>query len=607
MADGAPRALALARTRALALAGWTPEAQVQPEASNQRTGTPLCQTRTLALTLSLTLALTLVGCTCTAKTTPPPITRAAGQVAQAVIGNEHNKRSAIGINLSSVVDWSTEHAFVDVFKTSRQWFSSAEGKWGDDRPLDIDEHGWVRSLKPGQWARTLALWEIDHYPAGKYVVLYDGKGELYYDRGPASNRFVEEESKPGRHIVDIDPARGNQGLALIIKKTDPSDPIRNIRVIMPGGVCSDDALRYCDDSTPCEGTATCQSFEQHHERVLFNPRFLKRITKFSVVRFMDWMATNDSQQSKWGDRPKVTDAQWSIKGVPLEIMIALAHRLQAEPWFTLPHLADDDYVNRFAATVRDKLDPKSRVWVEFSNEIWNDQFEQSRHVAKACAAGRREDSNYNGSHLCYAERAIQVFHVWNTVFGDQSKRVVRVLGSHAASAWASERILSHLDAHKHADALAIAPYFGSTATPENETELLAMDTAALINKTRQVHLKETIGFINEQAALSKKFGIDLVAYEGGPAYDAVFGSENNDRINALFDAVSRDPKLAPLYVELLNAWKKSGAKTFVHFSSCGRYTKWGRWGLLEYITQPRDTAPKYDALLRFIDDNPRWW
>ena len=49
------------------------------------------------------------------------------------------------------------------------------------------------------------------------------------------------------------------------------------------------------------------------------------------------MATNDSEQSAWKDRPKVSDARWSGKGVPLEIMVELANRLKTEPWFTLPH------------------------------------------------------------------------------------------------------------------------------------------------------------------------------------------------------------------------------------------------------------------------------
>ena len=104
----------------------------------------------------------------------------------------------------------------------------------------------------------------------------------------------------------------------------------------------------------------------------------------------------------------------------------------------------------------------------------------------------------------------------------------------------------------------------------------------------------------EQVAIAKQYGLELVAYEGGPAYDAYFGSENDDRINKLFDASEPAPRMGKLYIELLNAWKAAGGKAFVNFNSCGRFSKWGRWGLLEYIAQQERQAAKYDSVLTFI-------
>ncbi|MGB5194913.1 MAG: hypothetical protein WBN70_18150, partial [Polyangiales bacterium] len=59
--------------------------------------------------------------------------------------------------MAGVVDYSTDMPFVDLFKSSRPWISGSDEKWDDGRPLDLDEYGWVRSLKPGQVARTLML------------------------------------------------------------------------------------------------------------------------------------------------------------------------------------------------------------------------------------------------------------------------------------------------------------------------------------------------------------------------------------------------------------------------------------------------------------------
>ena len=62
-----------------------------------------------------------------------------------------------------------------------------------------------------------------------------------------------------------------------------------------------------------------------------------------------------------------------------------------------------------------------------------------------------------------------------------------------------------------------------------------------------------------------------------------------------------------LYLTYLARWKALGGQLFVHYSSMSNYSKWGRWGSLEYMGQPRSTAPKFDALQQFITDNPPWW
>ena len=520
-------------------------------------------------------------------------------------GSALNAKSPIGSNLAGIADWATELPFIDIFKTSRDWISCKEGVWGDDRKLDLDANGWIRSLQPGQCARALALWDTNRFPAGNYTVLYEGDGDIVYDEG-ASNRFVAAESVPGRHIVDIDPKRGNQGLLLTITRTNPDNPIRNIRVLMPGGVCTEEMTRWCDASNGCGEAGSCEPFDKNYDKVIFNPYFIKEVQRYSVIRFMDWMATNDSKVSKWSERPRLEDARWSTHGVPLEVMVELANRIKVEPWFNMPHLADDDYITRFATQVHKSLDAKSRVWVEFSNEVWNGIFQQNPDVAR-CESGKGEDGDYNKSHLCYAERSLEVFALWRSAFLDNPGRVVRVLGSQSESAWATKRILGHRDAYKHADAVAIAPYFGQTARPENTDELVGMNVDALVKQVKEQTLPKTIADIKEQAGLAAEHQLPLVAYEGGPAFDATFGAENNDRINALFDAINRDPRLAAMYIELLNAWKGAGAQLFVNYTSCDPFSKWGRFGLLEYVTQPREDAPKYDAIQTYIESTPRWW
>ncbi len=111
---------------------------------------------------------------------------------------------------------------------------------------------------------------------------------------------------------------------------------------------------------------------------IFNPDWLTRIRGAKQLRFMDWMATNDSTLALLADRPKPDDYTWARQGVPVEIMVALANELKADPWFTLPHLSEDALVRFYAQTAFDALDPALKAWVEYSNEVWNWQFAQAR-------------------------------------------------------------------------------------------------------------------------------------------------------------------------------------------------------------------------------------
>jgi hypothetical protein len=69
-------------------------------------------------------------------------------------------QSRLGMNLSGPADWSTEYAFVDVFRLSRKWISQRKGApWGKGPELERDDNGWVKRLDPDCWADTPMLTE----------------------------------------------------------------------------------------------------------------------------------------------------------------------------------------------------------------------------------------------------------------------------------------------------------------------------------------------------------------------------------------------------------------------------------------------------------------
>jgi len=485
-------------------------------------------------------------------------------------------RSRLGINLSGIADWGTEHPFCDAFKTARPWISQRNGApWGQGPALDLDEFGWVRRLEPGTWAETL-LFTAGHAPKGTYTCLHDGEGTLEIRGG---GRITQRA--PGRLEFELLPEKG--ALFLQLRATHPDRPVRNIRVLMPD----------------CDATS---------DPGPFRPAFLNRWRGFNTIRFMDWMDTNNSEQRTWSDRPRPEDAIWSRRGVPVEIMIELCNRLGANPWFCMPHQADDDYVRQFAILVHARLRRDLVVYVEYSNEVWNSIFGQYRYAAEQ---GRRlgfADKDWEAAWRFNAWRARQIHRIWEEVFGGR-ERIVRVIASQAANPHVTEQTLRFRDSARHFDALAIAPYFSLNVAPQRSghvppaEEVASWSVEQLLDHARHHSLPEAVEHMRAQRALAEKHGLRLIAYEAGQHLVGIQGAENNDALTRLFQAANRHPAMGELYRDYLDAWLNvAGGDLCCLFSSCGAYSKWGSWGLLEGSDQT--TSPKYDAVIRWNRAHP---
>ncbi|MDY0167967.1 MAG: hypothetical protein RBS80_15570 [Thermoguttaceae bacterium] len=481
----------------------------------------------------------------------------------------------LGMNLNGPADWNTELPFVDVFRLSRRWISQRKGEsWGKGPELDLDKHGWVRRLAPDCWAETpLCTIERGHYPAGQYTVLYEGRGEIDF-WGAASVAARE----PGRMTIDVDPSRG--GLFLRLKETDPDDYVRNIRVIMPG-------------------------FENTYLENPFHPAFLERWQGVACFRFMDWMHTNGSTIETWADRPTPESATFTGRGVALEVMIDLCNRQRADAWFCMPHLADDDFVRRFAEMVKDRLHLDLKVYVEYSNEVWNNQFPQTRYsweMAKKLGLGP-EERPWEGGGMFYARRSVEMFKIWAEIFGG-TERLVRVIAWQAGNThWMDKIVLPFEDAYKHTDSLSIAPYI-SMNVPESGKELTADEVARwpldrVLDHMEQHSLPRAIKAIEASKAIADKYGFSLTAYEGGQHMVGVAGGQDNETMNALFHEANRHPRMGEIYRRYYEAWTAAGGDLFCYFSSVGRWSKWGSWGIMEYYDDDPRQSPKFLATMRW--------
>ena len=245
----------------------------------------------------------------------------------------------LGTNLTAISDWTRQWPFVDIFKLARAWIPQQEGQpWGQGPPLQLTPDGWPASLQPGQFAETIIFDNqlednAASYPSGNYTLLYDGEGTIAFDLGSAT---IVGQS-PGRMVVNVPGL--SIGVFVKITQTNPANPLRNIRFIMPG-------------------------FENVYQTQPFHPLFLQRLQNYRVLRFMEWMFTNNSAVQHWSDRALPSDYTKAQKGVDLETMIQLANTLHVAPWFNIPHAATDDYVQQFARLVYQQLDPDLPVYIE---------------------------------------------------------------------------------------------------------------------------------------------------------------------------------------------------------------------------------------------------
>lgn len=504
------------------------------------------------------------------------------------VGSDHNAASPIGTNLSGITDFSGEWTFRDPFKQSRSWTSSSKDIWDDGRKLDLDENGWVKSLLPGQVARTVMYWHDGekHYPGGQYQILFEGEGRL--TTFPQRVTAIE----PGKLTLWVNPAKG--GISLTVESTNPQNYIRNIRILAPDGTCPATDLASCPAPTEAEADRAPSRFL---------PVFLDSIKSYRALRFMDWMATNNSTISSFDQRPKVTDAQYSVKGVPVEIMVELANMMKTDPWFTMPHLADDDFIAKFAEYVRDHLDADRLVYIEYSNEVWNSLFGQAGYAREQGLKLGLSSNDFEAQLRFYSRRSVEIFRIWEKVFSG-TDRLVRVMASQASTAWASETVLGFEDAYRLTDALAIGPYLGGYAgEPEQESRFEKMSPEELIADLHENGLPGIREWLAKQKETADRFGVDLVAYEGGQHLVGVGNVVNNQRMTDLFLATNRHPAMKELYLAYLDAWKKAGGGLFMHFVNTSAPSKWGSWGAFEYSGQPLADAPKAAALDAFIRNN----
>jgi hypothetical protein len=186
---------------------------------------------------------------------------------------------------------------------------------------------------------------------------------------------------------------------------------------------------------------------------------------------------------------------------------------------------------------------------------------------------------------------VEIFAIWDSVFADAARqRLVRVLPTQAVNTWAARRIITFEDAYKHADVLAIAPYFGWTPDLNEAQEAIDLGAGGVLARLDAEALTKIIAVMGENKKLADEFGLKLVCYEAGQHLVGVGQAVGHDRLTQLCLEVNGHAGMGPLYRRYYDAWEQVGGDLMCHFSSVGHWSKWGSWGLVEYGLNPTPTA-----------------
>ncbi|MFM8598784.1 MAG: hypothetical protein ACKOB8_07215, partial [Mycobacterium sp.] len=534
------------------------------------------------------------------------------RVSSVTTGGPGTGHMAVGMNLENVVDWSPAWTFTDAFTASRPWISQAFNpqtfglSWeaADAPTLDLDSDGNVRSLKTWtrngvamrQFAGTLMFNGLGGgYAGGTYHAEWDGTGVVSF--GFDAQVTATGRTASGRNFADLQVTPSDSGIYLRIEETAPGDPVRDFNVWMPD---------YNGQSFVGQRWQPGAAFSPFH------PLFLERLAPFGTLRFMAMQETNTSDIATWSQRrdaddirqgsgPGGTPSEPTVNGVAVEYLVELANELDADPWFNMPHRADDTFVRNFATYVRDHLEPHRAVYVEWSNEIWNFGwgFEGSAWVAdQARAAGLDPDF---GQWIVAGREAKRDLDIWSDVFAGQSDlELVRVAAGWAAVSWVTNQVLENMGGSF--DAIAIAPYI--TPTDEQRAGYTSATTVDRVIADTRTNVETSVQWTRDHEQLaadwSARLGrpVQLVAYEGGAHLDGRNGPYQN-----AFYAASNDPRMGEIYRDYLTRLDAVGMDAFMDFQFTGQpgAASWGDFAKLHRMDESLSTAYRYNAVVAAAD------
>jgi chitodextrinase len=344
--------------------------------------------------------------------------------------------------------------------------------------------------------------------------------------------------------------------------------------------------------------------------------FVSDMAPYSVLRFMDWGPTNGSEFVNWSSRIQKTANHYTTtvpltngdgssttgQGVAYEWQIDLCNRATSDMWINVPHKASDDFVRQLARLIRDNLNSSRKVYVEYSNEVWNWGFDQTNYAdAQGISRGFVGSYPFKGNSVYinawwgfYVYRSCQVAKIFEEEFAGQTNRLVKVLGGQLGYDNWPDLVAQWGDVHPVA-----LQHLAALTQPSINPNNVTFDAYALApywNGDNLTTMQASIDYLVEkmdetQRALTNHGpgNIKLICYEAGQdGGNQVANAQNAGIYNVYIDALNR-----------------IGAKIqgpLVHYTHVG-WDGGHAWGAKQNTSSTLSASHKYRAIVDWVNSH----
>ena len=503
----------------------------------------------------------------------------------------------VGVNLAEISQYSTQIMLKDVMKQCSDWYAS---------PTDLSQfHVWdvngvtVEVPMDTNGYPTHAPFDVNgtllvphatllndqpapyFYPSGNYTLIFEGQGRIMVHWDDVQGGEVEFTTPNVAHSLTLNPS--SEGIDLVILESDTMNPVRNIRLVLPGQYPG-----YLTDP--------------------FVQEFTDLLAPFDVLRFMKPQSIEENSLSSWSDRTLPgyyhygsNEEEGLQAGLPYELAVQLCNEESKDGWFNIPHEADNNFIEELAVFLRDNMDSSQTIYLEYGNETWNGGYANTHNYVNTQGIGLDPDPFTRGQYF-HVVRSIEIFETFDSVFAGQTDRLYRVICSgpfyHLGLPVVTALQSSTLNPSGYRpDGLAIAPYIGSEVI---DNLAASGDTCNVTHNDLLDSLTNGIPvWLNDMGMpfywWADDLGLELISYEGGQYLSSAYGYAAADSCSAAnLIAANRDGGMGDVYCNYHDYWYDTlGASLMMTFNLCEGYNAWGAMGLVESTWQNPNLSPKW--------------